>query len=124
LPARATRPQTAGVIKNVIVHLANELPILVDLLEAPTPTAQSVRCTNVRTVDGKRPSFVNDPKSTFVLPWHVVRLIEVPAAPTAEQTADKRVATTAQPEPEPPPPPDEPLDEEPDADLLARIRSV
>ena len=68
------------VIKSVIVHLANELPILVDLLEAPSPTAQSVRCTNVRTVDGKRPSFVHDPKSTFVLPWHLIRLMEVPAA--------------------------------------------
>lgn len=106
----------------MIVHLANELPILVDLLEAPSPTAQSLRCTNVRTVDGKRPSFVQDSKSTFVFPWHLIRLIEMPAAPTDAQTADKRVATTTQPEP--PPPPVEPLDEEPDADLLARIRSV
>ncbi len=109
-------------IKTVIVHLANELPILVDLLEAPSPTAQSVRCTNVRTIDGKRPSFVNDPKSTFVFPWHVIRLIEVPASATAAQTADTRVATTTQPEA--PVPHAEPLDEEPDADLLARIRSV
>ena len=109
-------------IKSVIVHLANELPILVDLYEAPSPTAQSVRCTNVRTVDGKRPSFVNDPRSTFVLPWHLIRLIEVPAAPTAAQVADKRVALAAQPEP--PPPHVESLDEEPDPDLLARIRSV
>jgi len=110
------------VIKSVIVHLANELPVLVDLLEAPSPTAQSVRCTNVRTLDGKRPSFVNNPKSTFVFPWHLIRLIEVPAEATADQAADKRVAVT--PQPEPPPPPVEPLDEEPDADLLARIRSV
>ena len=109
-------------IKSVIVHLANELPILVDLLEAPSPTAQTVRCTNVRTVDGKRPSFVSNPKSMFVLPWHLIRLMEVPAPPTTAQTADKRVATTTQPEPAPPP--DEPIDEEPDADLLARIRSV
>jgi hypothetical protein len=110
------------VIKSVILHIANDLPILVDLLEEPLPTAQSVRCTNVRTVDGKRPSFVQDPKSTFVFPWHLIRLMEVPAEPTADQAADKRVATTTQPEP--PPPPVEPLDEEPDADLLARIRSV
>lgn len=95
---------------------------MVDLLEAPSPTAQSVRCTNVRTVDGKRPTFVNDPKSVFVFPWHLIRLMEVPGAPTAAQTEDKRVATTTQPEP--PPPPVEPLDEEPDADLLARIRSI
>ena len=108
-------------IKGVTVHLANELPILVDLLEAPSPTAQSVRCTNVRTVDGKRPSFVQDPKSVFVFPWHLIRLIEVPAPPTAAQTADKRMVVTQQPQ-LPPPPPE--LDEEPDENLLARIRSV
>lgn len=109
-------------IKSVIVYLANELPILVDLLELPAPTAQTMRCTNVRTVDGKRPSFVSNPKSTFVFPWHLIRLMEIPVAPTDAETADTRVATTTQPEP--PPPQVEPLDEEPDADLLARIRSV
>lgn len=112
-------------IKSAIVHLANELPILVDLYEVPTATAQSVRCTNVRTVDGKRPSFVHDPRATFVFPWRVIRLIELPAGPTAAQAADKRVATTTQPEPPAPPAePAEMIDEEPDADLLARIRSV
>ena len=109
-------------IKGVFVHLANELPLLVDLLEAPSPTAQIVRCTNVRTVDGKRPSFVHDSKSTFVFPWHLIRLIEVPAGPAAAQAADKRVALSDQPEPAPPAP--EPLNEEPDEDLLARIRSI
>jgi hypothetical protein len=110
------------VIKSVIIYLANELPILVDLLELPSPTAQTLSCTNVRTVDGKRPSFVSNPKSTFVFPWHLIRLIEVPIAPTDAEMADTRVATTTQPEP--PPPQGEPFDEEPDADLLARIREV
>ncbi|MEP7378497.1 MAG: hypothetical protein ABI725_02945 [Chloroflexota bacterium] len=109
-------------IKGVVVHLANELPILVDLYEAPEPHAQSVRCTNVRTVDGKRPTFVHDPTATFVFPWHQIRLIEMPPAPTAAETADKRVVVIDQPELPPPLP--EPLGEEPDEDLLARIRSV
>jgi hypothetical protein len=122
LPARASRRQTHRVIKSVFIHLANELPILVDLLEPPSPTAQSVRCTNVRTVDGKRPGFVHDSKATFVFPWNVIRLIEVPAEPTAEQAADTRVALSPQPEPAAPAP--EPLDEEADEDLLERIRSV
>ena len=50
-------------IKSVIVHLHNELPILVDLFDAPEAHAQTVTCTNVRGVDGKRPTFVHDPKS-------------------------------------------------------------
>ena len=107
-------------IKGVIVHLANELPIMVDLFEVPEPHSQSVRCTNIRTVDGKRPTFIHDPKATFVFPWHLIRLIEVPAAPSAAETADTRVALTQQPQLPPP----APLDEEPDEDLLARIRSV
>lgn len=109
-------------IKGVVVHLANELPILVDMDEAPEPHAQSVRCTNIRTVDGKRPSFVHDPKATFVFPWHQIRLIEMPAALTAAEEADKRLVLTEQPELPPPLP--EPLDEEREEDLLARIRSV
>ena len=122
MPARATRPDTPKVIKSVIVHLANELPILVDLYEVPDQHAQSVRCTNVRTVDGKRPNFIHDPRATFVFPWHLIRLIEVPQAPTAAQTADHRVVLAKEPEFEAAP--SDLLDEEPDEDLLARIRSV
>jgi hypothetical protein len=122
LPARATRRQTQRVIKSVVVHLANELPIVVDMYEVPEAHAQSVRCTNIRTVDGKRPNFVHDPKAIFVFPWHQIRLIELPPAATAAQASDRRVALTDQPELPPPPP--ELIDEEPDEDLLARIRSV
>lgn len=128
LPARATRPETLWVIKSAIVHLTNELPILVDLYEAPGPMAQSVRCTNVRTVDGKRPSFVNDPRATFLLPWHLIRLIEVPAGAAPAQDVDRRMVVSdpvgaVGHEPEPP---DEPemVDEEPNEDLLARIKSI
>ena len=121
-------------IKGVIVHIANELPIMVDLFEAPGPTASSVRCTNVRTVDGKRPAFIHDPRATFLLPWHVIRLIEVPAGAMALAEVDGSLVVSdpvgaggydAEPidEPEPEPEP-EPLDEEPDEDLLARIRSI
>jgi len=110
------------VIKSVIVHLHNELPILVDLFEAPEPHAQTVSCTNVRGVDGKRPTFVHDPKAIFVFPWHLIRLIEMPSGPTEAQKDDKRVALT--PQPEAVVPEFELPDEEPDEDLLARIRSV
>jgi hypothetical protein len=126
------------VIKGVIVHIANELPIKVDLFEAPGPTASSVRCTNVRTVDGKRPAFIHDPRSTFLLPWHVIRLMEVPAGAMPLPEVDGRIVvsdpigavgydpdTIDEPEPEPEPEPaPEPIDEEPDEDLLARIRSI
>lgn len=130
MPAGASRRETRGVIKGVIVHIANELPIMVDLFEAPGPTASSVRCTNVRTVDGKRPAFIHDPRATFLLPWHVIRLMEVPAGATPLPEVDGRVvvsdpveAVRYDPEPADEPEP-EPLNEEPDEDLLARIRSI
>ncbi|MGI8928031.1 MAG: hypothetical protein ACR2H0_01005 [Candidatus Limnocylindrales bacterium] len=105
-------------ISNVIVHLINDLPILVDLDVLPAPTDRSIRCTNVRTVDGKRPSFIHDRHSTFVFPMSVVRLIEAPAeeSEVSEDLSDSSAPLALSPPVA--------MDEEPDEDLLARIRSV
>ena len=114
------------VISGVIVHLANDLPVLVDLEEMPGPGDRLLRCSNVRTVDGKRPAFVHDRHSTFLFPLHMVRLVEVPR--TSESTAvatqddDERYGQTPSlPEPEPEL---DAVDEEAEEDLLARIRSI
>jgi len=106
------------VIANVIIHLINDLPIVVDLEAMPGPADRSVLCTNVRTVDGKRPNFIHDRHSRFVFPMSVVRLIEAPTegSDIAEDLADgspQLVSGTPVA-----------IDEEPDEDLLARIRSV
>ena len=119
----------ASVIHGVIVHLENDLPVLVDLEDLPGPADQILRCTNVRTVDGKRPAFVHDRRSTFLLPMKIVRLIEVPSLSHTNAVAtqdDDDVRTRAQqhePEPEAEPEVDE-IDEEAEQDLLARIRSI
>ena len=103
---------------------------MVDLYEAPSPTATSVRCTNVRTVDGKRPAFIHDARATFLLPWHLIRLMEVPVGATPVPEVDGRVVVsdpvgTVGHDPEPIEEPEPAfLDEEPDEDLLARIRSI
>jgi hypothetical protein len=118
LPRRGAPPDTGGVIANVIVHIHGELPIVVDLEDMPQPNDRSIRCTNVRTVDGKRPAFVHDRHSTFVFPLSVIRLLEAPS--TTPVPDDEFVVAGYEP-PAPPPPA---VDEEPDEDLLARIRSV
>jgi hypothetical protein len=106
------------VITNVIIHLVNDLPIVADMETLPSAGDRSVTCTNLRTVDGKRPPFVHDRHSTFVFPLSGIRLIEAP-----KDGSDARTDFEAQePLPELPAPQD--LDEEPDEDLLARIRSV
>jgi hypothetical protein len=119
LNGRTAHRETPRVIPNVYVHLVNELPLLVDVFELPGPNDRSLRCTNVRTVDGKRPTFVHDARSTFVFPLSVVRMIEAPSMTT--EVADTNVVPVPERGEHLPPPL---ADEEPDEDLLARIRSV
>jgi len=117
---------TTRVITNVIVHLLGEMPILCDLEAMPAGGDRSLRCTNVRTIDGKRPAFVHDRSSTFILPISTIRVIEVPvAADAAGAEPQARPDTQAAPKGEQPVEPEDSFDdEEPDEDLLARIRSL
>ena len=124
MPRRASH--TVRVIPNVILHLINELPVVADLEDLPAGGDRSVRCTNIRTVDGKRPAFVHERNSTFIFPMSMIRLIEAPnAGSDASQEFEAQTGLTAIPEVTSvpaPPPLDE--DEEPDEDLLARMRSI
>lgn len=104
-------------IANVVLHLSNDLPLLVDLFELPGPADRSVRCTNVRTIDGKRPTFVHDNRAMFIVPFSVIRMLEAPAV----QVTDSTMMPFADIEPADFPPLPE---EESEEDLLARIRST
>jgi hypothetical protein len=117
LPPALDTGDTTRVITDVIIHIAGEMPIKVDIEEMPHGSDRSIRCTNVRTVDGKRPAFVHDRNSTFILPLSTIRVIEVPATSAADGTEPQTAVSQveAQPNLE---------DEEPDEDLLARIRSL
>lgn len=66
-------------IRNVSIHVANEQPLLADLFALPVASDAGLVCTNVRTLDGKRPVFIDDAASTFFFPYHVVRFLEIPA---------------------------------------------
>jgi hypothetical protein len=125
LPLTARTSHTTHVITNVIVHLLGEMPILCDLEAVPQSGDRSIRCTNVRTIDGKRPAFVHDPHDTFVMPLSTIRVIELPADGT-QARADVAQPATEQPVAAQPAPAAAPEfeDDEPDEDLLARIRSV
>jgi hypothetical protein len=116
-----TNTDTPYVFTNVIIHIQGELPVVADMESLPAGGDVTVTFTNVRTIDGKRPPWVHDRNSTFVIPISVVRVLEAPVA-----GSDARTDFEAQ-EPLPQlasPPPAEVVDEEPDEDLLARIRSV
>jgi hypothetical protein len=68
-----------AVIKNAVVHLHGRLPLLADLRAVPQPRDLSLIATNVRTRDGKRPSFAEDPSGWFLIPLREVVVIELPA---------------------------------------------
>ena len=112
-------------IRNVILHLNNEQPLIADLYEAPSPGDVGLRCTNLRQLNGKRPVFVDDMASIFFFPYLHIRFVEIPPAAMSAggesslevrgDAADDRPAP-AEPEAEP--------DLEIDEDFLRRIREV
>lgn len=114
-------------IRNVVIHITNEQPLLADLYEMPTSLDVSLVCTNVRMLDGKKPIFIDHAESVFVFPYGTIRFIEIlaGAATTMPETPDREPATAMDAPseielPEPEPEPDLELDE----DFLRRIREV
>lgn len=142
--AQRSVAQNAVVIRNVILHLAGEQPMLADLVFRPQPSDVSLICTNMRTIDGKRPRSVESSDGVFVVPLATVRLaelpgrelqaltaagaserqesrpIELPAPGVAQAEANGQDGEPARRELVP----TEEEDIEPDEDLLRRIREV
>jgi hypothetical protein len=97
-----------------ILHLLNDQPIVVELFQLPTPTDMTVICTNMRTVDGKKPVFIDFASSTFVFPMSAVRFVEIPpTGEEAERGGGPAIAAPAEPE-----------DLEIDEDFLRRVREA
>ena len=110
-------------IHNAVIHISNEQPLLADLYAMPTNADASLVCTNIRSLDGKKPIFIDDAKSVFVFPYLHIRFIEIlPGAATGMAGAPEdeviaiadEAADDAEPE----------ADLELDKDFLRRIRDV
>ena len=97
-----------------VLHLTNDQPLMVDLLEEPTPRDIAIVCTNLRTVDGKKPVFIDDARSTFVFPMSAIRFVEVlRMSDDGERLAPVLSEAAAEPE-----------DLEIDEDFLRRVREA
>lgn len=110
-------------IRNAVIHITNEQPLLADLYEMPTASDASLVCTNIRMLDGKKPIFIDDTTSIFVFPYLHIRFIEIlpgstagPSETSGEEVAAEAVAPAVVEEPE--------VDLELDEDFLRRIRDV
>ena len=106
-------------IRNVIVHVNGEQPLLADLYELPKALDQGLLCTNVRLMDGKRPVFIERSDSIFFFPYLHIRFVEVLAKqsglPELEGPAGSAETGPAE-EPE--------ADLELDEDFLRRVREA
>ena len=60
----------------------NEQPLRADLFELPEGDTVLLRCTNVRTLSGGKPIFIDDLNSIIFLPMLHLRFIEI--LPTTE----------------------------------------
>jgi hypothetical protein len=80
--------EDASVIRNVVIHITNEQPLLADIYSLPTASDAGLVCTNLRTVDGKRPVFVDHSDSVFFFPYRVTRFVEIPPHEMARHMAE------------------------------------
>jgi len=69
----------------LLIHLANEEPLLAEVEELPTPESQVIYCTNPRKRDGKELHYVLSEVQTIIVPWHRVSFVEV--MPSGEEEA-------------------------------------
>ena len=78
-------------LRDVIVHMRNEQPLLADLLFESAPTDTVLICRNLRTTNGEKPAFINWTDSVFAIPLGHVRFVEIPEAAIATLQAERRI---------------------------------
>lgn len=117
-------------IRDIIVHLVGDQPMLCDVEAMPTPGDVSLVCTNLRQVDGRKPISTDFLDSWFVIPMAFVRFIEIPqrslaGASIGEEPARAGASIAGSTPPSPPPQPEENAEDAASGDaLLRRIREV
>ncbi len=102
-------------IRDAILHLLNEQPLIVDLPALPAAGDTCVVCSNLRMTSGKRPVWVDRADNVFVFPLGQVRFLEVPAVATGAGASDETAVVSHEP--------DE-VELELNEDLLRRIRET
>ena len=115
-------------IRDVVLHINNEQPLRADLFEFPEADAVLLRCTNIRTLNGTRPIFIDDLNSIIFFPMLHLRFIEVLPKSQAEANLSLAPGETPIPVPAPvqqaPEPEPEEEDLEIDEDFLRRVREA
>jgi hypothetical protein len=113
------------VIRNAVIHMVGDQPLVADLFELPAAVHVGLLCTNLRTLTGTRPVFADRIESVFFFPYSHIRFVEIPPGSqvAAEGATGESAATDRAPDVEPEaaePEPELELDE----DFLRRVREV
>ncbi len=106
-------------IRKAILHLQGDQPMLADLHALPQPGDSSLVCTNLRSLDGRKPVFIEQSASTFVFPFQHIRFVEI----LSEDASPVRTDTTSPDAARPALDPGD-ADLEIDEDFLRRIREA
>jgi hypothetical protein len=69
----------------LLIHLANEEPIMAEVEELPKPTDLALYCISPRRRDGKELVNVLPEVQTIILPWHRIIFVEVMPAGEEEE---------------------------------------
>jgi len=94
-----------------VIHPLNDQPLVVEIVDLPLATDVAIVCKNVRSIDGKRPKFIDRKDSTFVFPYATIRFVEIySTSPSGEDEAEAEAA--------------EPEELEIDEEFLRRVREA
>jgi hypothetical protein len=137
-------------IRDVVLHMQGDQPMVADIESLPTAGDNTLVCTNLRTIEKRKPLTVDRTDSVFIIPLIFIRFIEIPRAAilaagfgatggkrapalpagSVVVTPPPRSEATGVPLVEGPAPAEEPEEEdpyadlEPDEELLRRIREA
>jgi hypothetical protein len=114
------------VIRDVVLHLNNEQPLRADLFAFPEADTVLLRCTNIRTLNGTRPVYIDDLNSIVFFPMLHLRFIEVLPRSLTDANLELGPGEIAIPVPAPQPVEPEPEEEdlEIDEDFLRKVREA
>jgi hypothetical protein len=61
----------------VLIHIANEDPVVGEIDEMPTPSDTNLRVQNPRKRDGKDLHYLQNDVTTVIWPWSRISFVEV-----------------------------------------------
>jgi hypothetical protein len=67
-------------IRDVVLHMQGDQPMVADIESLPTADDSTLVCTNLRTIERRKPLTVDHMDSVFIIPLIFIRFIEIPRA--------------------------------------------